>query len=113
MVTSNSIVDKWKITNEKKYGKDWSKNIAEKSKKSYFENHKKNNKELYEKTDFLVERYPNLSTTKRNWHFKNNLFDFVYCKICKINLAPFDKKHQIYGCCSKECKSKMFSDLAK
>ena len=77
-----------------------------KSKQTFFENHRKNNPELYKTTEFLNEHYENVSIVQRQWHIDNDMLSLVMCRTCGQNLAPFDKKHKLYKNCSKECHKK-------
>jgi hypothetical protein len=66
--------------------------------------------ELINHTKFLPEDSP---VQQRVWHLKNNLFHRVLCEICLKNNAKFDKKHNLYRCCSKECSKIKISKNSK
>lgn len=98
--------DKRNATLKEKYGEDFNIVIANKSKQSFFENHRKSNPDLYESTVFLDEHYESVPITQRQWHIDNNILTVVMCRTCEQNLAPFDKKHKLYKNCSKDCHKK-------
>jgi hypothetical protein len=64
-------------------------------------------------TNFLINSYENLTTQQRYWHIKNNTYELVLCKNCKLFPSKFKKDSSYTKCCSPECAKKSMSISVK
>lgn len=63
---------------------------------------KKYGQDVYDKTNFLLEKYQNPSFAHRIWHMKNDVWEFQYCKQCG-RLMTYGARRGYYRCNHKEC----------
>lgn len=64
---------------------------------------------VIELTSFLDKIYVDVPWSQRLWHIKNDIYNYVKCKVCDDKIASFSRNRNrpIYLCCSAECRSKI------